>query len=75
MRGLVYMFGIYIVEYITGAALKKLTGGHIWQYTGKYNLHGQIQLAHAPVWFIIGLVVERYYDTMVSLSHWLAGNV
>lgn len=68
VRGLVYMFAIYLVEYVSGALLKKLTGGHIWQYTGKYNLHGHIQLAHAPVWFCIGLLIERYYDHLAMIS-------
>ena len=71
LRGLVYMVGIYIIEYITGALLKKITGGHIWQYTGKYNLQGHIQLVHAPVWLLMGLLVERYYDHLVFLSIWL----
>ncbi len=72
VRGFIYMVAIYIVEYVTGALLTKLTGAHIWQYTGKYNLHGQIQLAHAPVWFIIGLLVERYYNDVEQLVLWLS---
>lgn len=72
VRGLVYMVAIYLVEYITGALLTKLTGAHIWKYTGKYNLHGQIQLMHAPVWFIIGLLVERYYNDVEQLALWMS---
>jgi len=71
-RGFFYMVAIYVIEYVTGALLTKLTGAHIWQYTGKYNLHGQIQLAHAPVWFVIGLLLEKYYNDVEQLSLWLA---
>ncbi len=70
-RGLIYMIAIYIVEYATGALLTKLTGAHIWQYTGRFQLHGQIQLAHAPVWFVIGLLIERYYNDVEQLALWL----
>ena len=72
VRGLVYMLAIYTVEYIAGALITKLTGVHIWQYTGKYNLHGQIQLAHAPVWFVVGLIVETYYNDVEQLALWLS---
>ena len=70
-RGCAYMVAIYVVEYMTGTFLTKLIGSHIWHYTGKYNLHGQIQLVHAPVWFIVGLLVEKYYNDMEQLSLWL----
>ena len=72
LRGLGYMLVIYAVEYVSGALLQRLTGEHIWHYKGRYNLHGHIQLAHAPVWFAVGLLVERYYGATVSLSQWLA---
>ena len=72
VRGFIYMIAIYIIEYVTGALLTKLTGAHIWQYTGKYNFQGQIQLAHAPVWFIVGLIVEHYYNDVEQLALWLS---
>ncbi len=72
VRGFCYMIAIYIVEYITGALLTKLTGDHIWKYTGKYNIHGQVQLVHAPVWFITGLVVEKYFNDVEQLAVWLS---
>jgi uncharacterized membrane protein len=73
VRGFVYMVVIYIVEYLSGTLLTKLTGGHIWKYTSKYNLHGQIQLwPHAPVWFGVGLLVEHYYNSVEELALWLS---
>lgn len=73
LRGLAYMSAIYIVEYICGALLKKLTGGHVWNYTSRFNLHGHIQLwPHAPAWFLVGLLIERYYNDMEQMSLWLS---
>ena len=72
LRGLGYMVVIFAVEYLAGALLERITGDHVWHYKGRYNLHGHIQLAHAPVWFAVGLLVERYYPQMLALSHWLA---
>jgi len=37
VRGLIYMTGIYVVEYVTGTVLTALTGGPIWQYNDKLN--------------------------------------
>lgn len=71
-RGIIYMLGIYLVEYLSGAGLKKLIRQHVWHYIGKYNLHGHIQLAHAPVWFIVGLLVEYFYDDLALLSYAIA---
>lgn len=73
LRGLIYMLGIYVVEYVTGATLTALTGGHIWQYTDRFNFKGQITLLHAPVWFGVGLAVERYYPWVERVSRFLAG--
>lgn len=71
-RGVGYMLVIYAVEYLSGELLKRVTGDHIWHYQGRYNLHGHIQLAHAPVWFAVGLLVEHYYASTIRLSQWLA---
>ena len=72
LRGLGYMIVIYAVEYVAGELLKRLTGDYIWHYQGRYNLHGHIKLTHAPVWFAVGLLVERYYDSMLRLSQYLS---
>lgn len=71
-RGLSYMVVIFVVEYISGALLKKITRGPVWHYTGRFNLHGHIQLTYAPVWFAVGLLVERYFNDMEQLCLWLA---
>lgn len=75
LRGAVYMTVIYAVEYMSGALLKKIVGEPIWQYKGRFQLQGHIELAHAPVWFGLGLLLERGFATLVHLSIWLSGNV
>jgi len=73
VRGLSYMLGIYLIEYVSGSLLTMLTGSHIWQYKGRWTLQGQVNLLYAPVWFAIGLLVEPYYPWVEGLSRFLAG--
>lgn len=72
IRGLIYMVGIYAVEYVTGTLLTALTGGHIWRYEDRLNYKGQITLFYAPVWFVTGLLVEKYYFWIDKVSRILA---
>jgi len=61
LRALIYMLGIFLVEYSSGR-LFTACGWEIWNYSGlKWNLHGQITLLYAPVWFCLGLFVEFLY--------------
>jgi uncharacterized membrane protein len=61
LRALVYMCGIFAVEYTSGR-LFTACGWTIWDYSGhKWNLHGQITLMYAPLWYGMGLVVEFLY--------------
>jgi hypothetical protein len=61
LRALVYMFGIFLVEYTSGR-LFTACGWDIWNYRGlKWNLHGQITLLYAPVWYFLGLCLEFLY--------------
>lgn len=72
VRGIIYMMGIYLVEYVTGTLLTALTGGHIWQYNDRFNIKGQITLLYAPVWFLVGLAVETYYPFVEKLARCVA---
>lgn len=72
LRGIVYMLGIYLVEYLTGTLLTRIVGRHIWEYKDRFNLHGQITLKHAPIWFAVGLLVERYYPQVERIARFLA---
>src|ERR1039457_1162514 len=61
LRAVVYMLGIFFVEYTSGR-LFTACGWNIWDYSGlKWNLHGQITLLYAPIWYCLGLGVEFLY--------------
>ena len=61
LRAVVYMLGIFFVEYTSGR-LFTACGWIIWDYSGlKWNLHGQITLLYAPIWYCLGLGAEFLY--------------
>jgi hypothetical protein len=61
LRAVVYMLGIFFVEYTSGR-LFTACGWTIWDYGGlKWNLHGQITLLYAPIWYGLGLGAEFLY--------------
>lgn len=59
VRGLLYMSGIFSMEYLTGMLLKK----HDlcpWDYSkARLNYRGVIRFDYAPVWFCTGLIYEK----------------
>ena len=69
LRGLVYLLGIWLVEFIAGWLLRRFTGKCPWDYSQfPGNIQGIITLEYAPVWFIFGLGFERVHDALVKLS-------
>ncbi len=61
VRLLIYTLVIYIVEYITGWLLEKITGKCPWEYTTGWHLHGYIRLDYCLFWFIFGFGLESTY--------------
>lgn len=58
-RGLIYMSGIFSMEYLSGSLLKKHNVCP-WDYSSaKLNYHGLIRLDYAPLWFLTGLLYEK----------------
>ena len=58
LRGAVYALAIFAVEYTAGSLLKRADICP-WDYSdNKYNIHGVIRLDYAPVWLVMGLVLE-----------------
>jgi uncharacterized membrane protein len=80
VRALVYMLGIFLVEYVSGLIFTA-AGLSIWNYSHlPYNLQGQITLLYAPFWFALGLVVEWLYRridaiALVLLRGWTAADL
>lgn len=59
VRGLIYMNGIFSVEYFSGSFLKK-RGICPWDYSREpFNYQGLIRLDYAPLWFLTGLFFEK----------------
>ena len=59
LRGLLYMNGIFSMEYLTGTLLKKKNMCP-WDYSNApFNFRGVIRLDYAPVWFVTGLFFEK----------------
>lgn len=60
IRGSIYTFLIFCVEFFSGRFLTKY---HLcpWNYqTSKYHIHGVIRLDFIPVWFATGLFFEQW---------------
>ncbi len=67
-RAAVYMLGIFLIEYVSGIAFTA-AGLRIWDYSHyPYNLHGQITLLYAPLWFGLGLGVECLYRKVDAIT-------
>lgn len=67
VRGIVYMLGIFLAEYITGYILD-IFGIQVWHYTDTLNLHGYITLSFAPLWFVAGLFFEKVRKWLDSVA-------
>lgn len=60
-RGGAYVLCFFIIEFTTGAILKKVNVCP-WDYSGsRFNLFGLIRFDYAPVWFMAGLIFERVH--------------
>ncbi|MDO5573127.1 MAG: hypothetical protein Q4G60_04015 [bacterium] len=59
-RGFVYSIAIFTVEFLSGTFLKKRAMCP-WDYSkSKWNIDGVIRLDYAPVWFLTGLIFEKF---------------
>lgn len=70
-RGIVYMVAIYIVEFVAGWLLTKLTVCP-WKYPDKWSIQGLIYLPYAPLWFGFGLGVEWLWPKVKAISYALS---
>lgn len=59
LRMIAIAIGIFIVEFITGFILDKVTGHCPWEYTSQWNVMGYIRLDYLPVWMIFAYIIER----------------
>ena len=58
LRGFIYMFLIFTIEFSTGEILKRYHACP-WNYSSsQFHFDGVIRLDYAPVWFVVGLIYE-----------------
>jgi len=71
-RGLIYVAGIWTVEYAAGWTLKRAFGCCPWDYTVyRHHLHGLISWDYFPLWFVFGFVLEYLHDRLVALTPYI----
>lgn len=69
VRGALYAAGIFVVEYVAGWLLERATGRCPWDYSySRWSVHGYIRLDYAPVWFVVGLLLERAHDLLAAIE-------
>ncbi len=67
IRGFIYTFLIYSVEFTTGYLLK-LFKACPWDYShSKYNYKGVIRLDYLPAWFGMGLLYEKLLQASTKI--------
>ncbi len=66
IRGFVWVFLIYAIEFSTGFLLEKIIGYCPWDYSNStaYTFFGYIRLDYFPAWFIAGMLFERFHNYM-----------
>ncbi|TJX14221.1 hypothetical protein E9840_06980 [Tissierella creatinini] len=62
VRGLIYTVLIYIVELYSGSLIMKLIGECPWSYKDSINVDSIINPEFLPIWFALGLFLERVHD-------------
>lgn len=67
LRFFVYALAIFAIEYLAGFMAKQITGECPWEYKGKRNIHGYINLPHFPFWGAAGLIFEIVHKSLISL--------
>lgn len=69
IRGGVYMFLIFGIEFFTGMLLRKILGVCPWNYVSEpMSIWGIITLSYAPVWFMAGLLFEKMHDFLIFIE-------
>ena len=69
LRGVVWMFSIWAIEFLTGSLFLRATGRRIWDYSGRrWNICGHVYLLYGPFWFGFGFLVEYLHNFLLALD-------
>ncbi len=61
VRLLIYVLGIYCIEFSSGFLLEQITGKCPWEYTVGWHIAGYIRLDYFPAWLLFGFIIETLY--------------
>ena len=64
----IYLVGLYLIEYLAGIALFKLTGDHVWRYDGKWQYGHVINFLYAPAWLFYLFLLEVIHDFLDRIT-------
>ena len=68
VRGIIYVSGFFLIEFLTVWVLQLLTGKCPWDYSGKkYSYKGLIRFDYAPIWFLFCLLMEPFHDLLMRV--------
>ncbi len=68
-RGFVYLVMLWVVEYLSGALIKKISGHVPWDYSySRFSVHGYIRWDFAPLWYGFTLMAEYMSHKFVLLT-------
>ena len=69
IRGVIYVFLLWIVEYLSGWLIRRITGRIPWDYSlARFHLHGVIRFDFFPFWFVFMLVAEWWSGKLIVLT-------
>jgi hypothetical protein len=76
LKGILYMLGFYILEFVSGFLIRKAVGKSPWNYNRtikifgkryKTSFNGLICLEYAPIWYLYGILGEYYFKYLIGL--------
>ncbi|HWC35606.1 MAG TPA: hypothetical protein VG650_12380 [Mycobacteriales bacterium] len=74
-RALLWTGGIYVVEAASGEVIRAVTGEVPWDYSRPRGVkpvpthwRGLVRPAYAPVWFAVGLGMERLQELLARIE-------
>lgn len=67
-RSLVYMLGIYGVEFGSAALLDRTLGEVPWRYLRGMHVRGYVRLDYAPFWYLCGWLFEPLQGELGKLD-------
>ncbi|MFC1679192.1 hypothetical protein ACFL2T_03155 [Elusimicrobiota bacterium] len=61
-RGALYVLLLYIIEYLSGWLIRRITGACPWDYgQARWAVSGLIRLDYFPAWFFVVMIFEQLF--------------